>query len=180
MVSGGNRPTPPDDPGLFRLKAEAREGVYGEHRTPYTVASGLLVAAAGGVLIVGATMPWLSIAGQSVAAVREGGPDGAAATWCMAVGAACVVIGVLAALGRRDGRPRFVHWLTLLLAPLTWGLVQYRSDILGNLVFVHNADVRSEGLAAIGPGIRVVYAGIALSVAAPLLSLRQALRALRT
>jgi hypothetical protein len=178
-VSRGDQPTAPEDPRLFRLKREAREGVYGEHRTPFTVASGLLVAAAGGLLIAGAVMPWLSIAGQSVAAVREGGPDGAAATWSTAVGAVFVVIGLLAAVGRRDGRPRFVHWATLLLAPLTWALVEYRSNILGNLVFVHNADLRSEGLAVIGPGIRVVYAGIALSLAAPLLSLRQALRALR-
>ncbi len=58
--------------------------------------------------------------------------------------------------------------------------MRYRSDILGNLVFVHNADLRREGLAAIGPGLDVVYAGIALGVAGPLLSFRQALRALRT
>jgi hypothetical protein len=58
--------------------------------------------------------------------------------------------------------------------------VRYRSDILGNLVFVHNADVRFEGAAALGPGIKVVDAGLALGVAAPLLSLRQAWRMLRS
>jgi hypothetical protein len=169
----------PEDPQLFRLKADVEGGVYGERRTVFTVLSGLLVAAAGGVLITGAALPWVSIGGVSVAAVREGGPDGAAATWCMAVGATCVILGVIAAVGRR-GRPRFVHWLTLLLAPLTWALVNYRSDILGNLVFVHNADLPKEGRAVIGSGINVIYAGIALSVAGPLLSLRQGLRALRT
>lgn len=176
----GSGAAPPEDPNLFRLKAELRAGRFGARRTVFTVASGVLVAAAGGLLIAGAAMPWLSIGGQSVAAVREGGPDGAAATWCMAAGVLCVVIGVFGAIGRRGGRPRFVHWLTLLLAPLTWSLVRYRSDILGNLVFVHNADLSKEGLARVGPGINVVYAGIALSVAAPLLSLRQAWRALRT
>ena len=169
----------PEDPQLFRLKREAREGTFGERRTLFTVLSGLLVASAGGVLIAGAALPWLSIGGVSVSAVREGGPDGAAATWCMAVGTAYVVIGLVSAIGRR-GMPRFVHWLALLLAPVTWALVNYRSDILGNLVFVHNADLAKEGKAVIGPGINVVYAGIALSVLAPLLSLRQALRALRT
>jgi hypothetical protein len=169
----------PEDPQLFRLKQKARRGVSTERRTPFTVLSGVLVAAAGGLLITGAALPWLSIAGESVSAVREGGPDGAAATWCMAVGAAYVILGLISAIGRR-GLPRFVHWITLLLAPLTWALVHYRSDILGNLVFVHNADLRKEGLAVIGRGIDVVYAGIALSVVAPLLSLRQALRALRT
>ena len=176
----GNEATTPEDPNLFRLKAEVGAGNFGDRRTVFTVASGLLVAVAGGVLIVGATMPWLSIGGESVAAVREGGPDGAAATWCMAAGALCVVIGILGAIGRRGHRPRFVHWVALLVAPLTWTLVRYRSDILGNLVFVHNADLRKEGLAVVGPGINVIYAGIALSVAAPLLSLRQAWRALRT
>ena len=169
----------PEDPGLFQLKEDASHGAYGERRTVFTILSGLLVAAAGGVIIAGAAMPWVSIAGQSVAAVREGGPDGAAATFCMAAGAADVVIGVLAAVGRRGGRPRFVHWVALLLAPLTWALVNYRSEILGNLVFVHNADLRQEGLAVLGPGVNVVYAGVALAVAAPVLSLRQAIRALR-
>lgn len=170
----------PEDPKLFRLKASARAGSFGERRTVFTVLSGVLVAAAGGLLIAGAALPWLSIAGLSVAAVREGGPDGAAATWCMAAGVAFIVIGVVGAIGRRDGRPRFIHWLTLLVGTLTYMLVRYRSGILGNLVFVHNADLRAEGLAEIGPGIDVVYAGIALSLAAPLLSLRQALRALRS
>jgi hypothetical protein len=179
MVNGGGGAQAPEDPGLFRLKTQAAEGTLGDRRTVFTVASGVLEMAAGGVLIAGASQPWLSIAGQSVPAVREGGPDGAAATFCMAAGALCVVMGFFAAVGRR-GRPRFVHWLALLLAPLTWALVRYRSDILGNLVFVHNADLRSEGLAVVGPGIDVVYAGIALSIAAPLLSLRQAIRALRT
>lgn len=168
----------PEDPGLFQLKHDVASGSYGARRTVFTILSGLLVAAAGGVLIAGASLPWLSIAGQSVAAVREGGPDGAAATFCMAVGVAYVVIGLLSAIGRR-GRPRFIHWTALLLAPLSWALVRYRSEILGNLVFVHNADLRKEGLAVLGPGVNVVYAGVALGVVAPFLSLRQAWRALR-
>ena len=170
MVTGGDHAAP-EDPRLAHLKEEASEGTVGDRRTVFTEISGLLIA--------GAALPWLSIGGITVAAVREGGPDGAAATWCMAVGVAYIVMGAFAAAGRR-GRPRFVHWLALLIAPLTWALVRYRSDILGNLVFVHNADVRGEGEAVLGPGINVAYAGIALSVAAPLLSLRQALRALRT
>jgi len=169
----------PEDAGLFQLKNDAASGSFGERRTVFTVISGLLVAAAGGVLIAGASLPWLTIAGQSVAAVREGGPDGAAATFCMAAGVAYVIIGLLAAVGRR-GRPRFIHWTALLLAPLTWALVRYRSEILGNLVFVHNADLRKEGLAVLGPGVNVVYAGVALGVVAPFLSLRQAWRALRS
>lgn len=179
MTVGNGTGAAPEDPQLFRLKEELTAGGHGDRRTLFTVISGVLVAGAGVVLIVGAALPWLSIAGESVAAVREGGPDGAAATFCMAAGAAYVVVGLLAAVGRR-GRPRYLHWLTVLVAPLVWALVRYRSDILGNLVFVHNADLRKEGLAEVGPGIDVVYAGIALGVAGPLLSLRQAIRALRT
>jgi len=178
MSGDGGPQSPPEDVQLYRLKDRTRAGTAGGRRTPFTVASGLLVATAGGLLIAGALLPWLVIAGESVAAVREGGPDGAAATWCMAVGVLWVVLGLLTVFWVR--RPRFLHWLTWLLAPLTWGLVQYRSQILGQLVFVHNADLRSEGLATVGAGIRVIYAGIALGVAAPLLSLRQALRVLRT
>jgi hypothetical protein len=169
----------PEDLQLWRLKRNLRAGEPSAHRTPWTVLSGALVAAAGVVLITGASMPWVSIAGLSVAAVREGGPDGAAATFTAVAGAALVVLGVVSAIGRR-GAPRFLHWLTLLLAPLVWILVRYRSDILGNLVFVHNADLRREGIAQVGPGITIVYAGVALALAAPLLSLRQMLRALRT
>ena len=169
----------PDDPGLWRLKDTAREGGLNARRTPFTVLSGLLVAAAGGLLIAGAVLPWVSIAGVSTSALREGGPDGAAATWSVAVGVVWVVIGVIAAVGR-GRRPRFLHWLTWLLAPLTWGLVHYRSAILGQLVFVHNVDLRGEGLAVVGTGIDVVYAGLALGLAAPLLSLRQAWRVLST
>ncbi|HEV7677099.1 MAG TPA: hypothetical protein VGQ42_00860 [Candidatus Dormibacteraeota bacterium] len=169
----------PEDPQLFRLKAGAVAGSLSARRTVWTVLSGLLVAAAGVILIAGALLPWISIAGQSVAAVREGGPDGAAATIVVLVGIVCIVLGVVAAVGRR-GAPRFLHWLTLLLAPIAFALVQYRSDILGKLVFLHNADIHTEGAAVVGPGITVVYAGIALALAAPLLSLRQALRALRT
>src|SRR5258708_2154721 len=168
----------PEDLQLWRLKRKLRAGLLSAHRTPWTVLSGALVAASGVLLVVGVSLPWVSIAGQSVAAVREGGPDGAAATFTAVVGVTLVALGVVSAVGRRGG-PRFLHWLTLLLAPLVWILVRYRSDLLGNLVFVHNADLRQEGLAAVGPGINVVYAGIALAVAAPLLSLRQMLRALR-
>jgi hypothetical protein len=175
----GDDTAAPEDPQLFRLKQRASGGLAGERRTLFTVLSGVLTASAGALLIIGGAMPWLSIGGVSVAAVREGGPDGAAATFCMVVGAGYVVLGLVSAIGRR-GLPRFAHWLTLILAPLIWGLVHYRSGILGNLVFIHNADLREEGLAVVGPGIEVVYAGIALSVVAPLLSLRQALRALRT
>jgi hypothetical protein len=179
-MDGADRPEAgAEDPGLWRLKHEVREGELSARRTTFTVASGVLVSAAGGLLIAGAVLPWLSIAGLSTAAVREGGPDGAAATWCTAVGAVWIMLGLVAAAGRR-GMPRFLHWLTWLLAPLTWGLVHYRSAILGQLVFVHNADLRSEGLAVVGAGIDVVYAGVALGVAAPLLSLRQAWRVLRT
>lgn len=179
MSGDGGPGAPPEDVQLYRLKDRTSEGVFSAQRTPFTVLSGLLVAAAGGVLIAGGLLPWLTIAGESVAAVREGGPDGAAASWSMAVGVVWVILGLVAAISRRR-RPRFLHWLTWLLAPLTWGLVHYRSEILGQLVFVHNADLRSEGLAVVGPGITVLYAGLALGVAAPLLSLRQALRVLRT
>ena len=170
----------PEDPQLWRLKRSWGAGRFGAQRTLFTVLSGTLVACGGAVMIASAFLPWLSIAGLSVIAVREGGPDGAAATWCVAAGIGNVITGVVAAIGHRDGRPRFLHWTSLLLAPLTYALVRYRSDILGNLVFVHNADLRQEGLAEVGPGIAVAYAGIALTAAAPLLSLRQALRALRT
>lgn len=145
----------------------------------WTVLSGALVAAAGVMLIVAALLPWLSIGGLSVAAIREGGPDGAAATFAAAVGVVWIVLGVVSAIGRR-GAPRFLHWLTLLLAPFVLILVRYRSDILGNLVTLHNLDLRSEGLATVGPGIAVVYSAVGLALAAPLLSLRQALRVLRT
>jgi hypothetical protein len=171
-------PGAPEDPQLFRLKADVVTGSLAAHRTVWTVLSGSLVAAAGAVLIFGALLPWVSIAGESVAAVREGGPDGAAATFVVAVGIACIVLGIVSAVGRR-GAPRFLHWLTLLLAPVAFALVRYRSEILGNLVFVHNADIHTEGAAAVGPGIPVVYTGVALALLAPLLSLRQALRVLR-
>jgi hypothetical protein len=179
MPSAERPPPAPEDAQLFRLKHSVREGELSARRTPFTVLSGLLVAAAGGVLIAGATLPWVSIAGVSTAAVREGGPDGAAASWCVAVGAAWIGLGLFGAVGRR-GRPRFIHWLTWLLAPLTWALVNYRSAILGQLVVVHNADLRSEGLAVVGSGIAVIDAAVALGLAAPLLSLRQAWRVLRT
>jgi hypothetical protein len=179
MLSGGPAGAAPEDPQLYRLKRAAGEGTLLSRRTPFTVASGVLVTAAGALLVAGALLPWLSIAGESVAAIREGGPDGAAATWCLAVGAAWLVLGVVGALGRR-GRPRFLHWLTWLLAPLTYLLVHYRSEILGQLVFIHNADLPQEGRAVVESGVAVIYAGIALGVTAPLLSLRQAWRVLRT
>jgi hypothetical protein len=169
----------PEDLQLHRLKRGWRSGELSAHRTVWTVLSGLLVAAAGVLLIVGAFLPWVSIAGVSVSAVREGGPDGAAATFAGAVGVVLVLLGVVSAVGRR-GAPRFLHWLTLLLGPFVFVLVRYRSDILGNLVSVHNIDLRGEGVAEVGPGIPVVYAAIGLALLAPLLSLRQALRVLRT
>jgi len=145
----------------------------------FTVLSGLLVAGAGVVVIFGGIVPWVSIAGQSVAPIREGGPDGAAATAAVAVGGVWVVLGVVSALGRRRG-PRFVHWLTWPLAVAVWALVHYRAQILGQFVYIHNADVHDEAAAGLGNGIGILYAGLALGVAAPLLSLRQAWRALRT
>ena len=145
----------------------------------WTVLSGALVCAAGVLLFVGAFLPWVSIAGISVMPVQEGGPDGAAATFTCLVALGFVAMGIFAARGRRGGAPRFVHFLTFLLAPFVFMLVRYRSDILGNFIFVHNADVHTEGAAAGGPGITVIYAGLALAAAAPLLSLRQALRVLR-
>jgi hypothetical protein len=145
----------------------------------WTVLSGVLVCIAGVVVAVGAFLPWVTIAGVSVMPVQQGGPDGAAATFACVVAVAFLVLGVVAAVGRR-GAPRFLHWLTLLLAPAVLILVRYRSDILGHFIFVHNADVHTEGAASEGPGIAVIYAGLALAVAAPLLSLRQALRVLRT
>jgi hypothetical protein len=169
----------PEDLQLWRLKRGRRSGELSDRRTVWTVLSGSLVAAAGVVMLVGVFLPWVSIGSASVAAVRQGGPEGAAATFAGIVGVAFVGLGVVSAVGRR-GAPRYLHWLTFLMAPMVFILVRYRSDILGNLVTVHNIDQRSEGLAAVGPGIAVVYAGIALSVAAPLLSLRQALRVLRT
>jgi hypothetical protein len=176
--AAGGAPGAPEDPHLFRLKESTVTGSLAAHRTVWTVLSGLLVAGGGVLLIAGAFLPWVSIAGVSVAAVREGGPDGAAATFGAAVGIACIVLGVVSAVGRH-GAPRFLHWLALLIAPLVFFLVRYRSEILGNLVFVHNADIHTEGAAAVGPGIAVVYAGVALALAAPLLSLRQAWRVLR-
>jgi hypothetical protein len=179
MVGSNHGEREPQDVQLHRLKRGWERGELSAHRTVWTVLSGLLVAAAGGMLIAGAFLPWLSIGGISVAAVREGGPDGAAATFAGVVGVGWIVLGVVSAVGRR-GSPRFLHWLTLLLAPFVFALVRYRTDILGNLVTVHNADLRSEGAAEIGPGIAVVYAAVGLGLAAPLLSLRQGLRVLRT
>jgi hypothetical protein len=169
----------PEDLQLHRLKRGWRRGELSARRTLWTVISGCLVSVAGVLLMVGAFLPWVSIGGLSVAAVREGGPDGAAATFAGAVGLVLVLLGVVSAVGR-GGAPRFLHWLTFLLGPFVFVLVRYRSDILGNLVSVHNIDLRGEGVASVGPGIAVVYAAIALAVAAPLLSLRQALRVLRT
>jgi hypothetical protein len=179
VQSGDVGGRPPEDVQLYRLKEGAGGGALSARRTVFTVLSGVLVMCAGVLLIVGAALPWLSIAGVSVAAVREGGPDGAAATICMGVGVAFLLLGFFAAVGRRR-LPRFLHFLGWGLAVITFFVVRYRSDILGNLVFVHNADVRFEGAAALGPGIKVVDAGLALGVAAPLLSLRQAWRMLRS
>ncbi|HXA29528.1 MAG TPA: hypothetical protein VN193_12385 [Candidatus Angelobacter sp.] len=169
----------PEDLQLHRLKRSWRKGELSARLTFWTVASGLLSAAAGGLLVAGALLPWVSIAGVSVMPVQEGGPDGAAATFTLATALALIVLGLLSARGRR-GAPRYLHFLAYLLVPLVFILVRYRSDILGNFVFVHNADIHTEGAAAEGPGITVIYAGLALAIAAPLLSARQALRVLRT
>jgi hypothetical protein len=163
-TEGGGRE--PEDVALSQLKGGWRRGEQSARRTLWTVLSGLLVASAGVLLIVGAFLPWVSIGGVSISAVREGGPDGAAATFACVVGGALIVLGVVSAVGRR-GAPRFLHWLALLLTPIVFILVRYRSDILGNLIFVHNTDQRQEGLAVAGSGINVVYAGFALSLAAP-------------
>jgi hypothetical protein len=179
MESGDRPGAAQEDVRLFRLKHGLGLGELSARRTVFTVLSGVLVMAAGGLLVAGAVVPWLTIAGESVAPIREGGPDGAAATWCAVVGGVCILLGLVAAVGRRRA-PRFLHYLTWLLAPLTYALVQYRAQILGQLVFVHNADLRAEGLAVAGPGIDVIYAGLALGMAAPLLSFRQALRVLRS
>ena len=168
----------PEDLQLRRLKRGWQTGELTAHRTGWTVASGALVAAAGIVMCVGSFVPWVSIAGVSVMPVQEGGPDGAAATFTAFVGVVLVVLGVVSAVGRR-GAPRFVHFLTFLLAPFVFFLVRYRSDILGNFIFVHNADIHTEGAAAEGPGIGLIYAGLGIGILAPLLSLRQALRVLR-
>ena len=169
----------PEDLQLHRLKRGWRKGELSARRTVWTVTSGLLVAAAGALLITGALVPWVSIAGVSVMPVQEGGPDGAAATFTCLVAVALIILGAVSARGRR-GAPRFLHWLVFLLAPIVFILVRYRSDILGTFIFVHNADIHTEGAAVEGPGITVIYAGLALGVVAPLLSLRQALRVLRT
>lgn len=174
--SGGREP---EDLQLHRLKRGWRGGELTARRTVWTVLSGVLVCAAGGLMIAGALVPWVSIAGVSVMPVRQGGPDGAAATFTALIGVVLVGLGVVAAVGRR-GAPRFLHWLTFLLAPIVFILVRYRSDILGNFIFVHNADIHTEGAAVEGSGITVIYAGLALAVTAPLLSVRQALRVLRT
>jgi hypothetical protein len=179
-MDSGDRPgAAPEDVRLFRLKRGLGGGELSARRTLFTVLSGVLVMAAGGLLIAGAVVPWLIIAGESVAPIREGGPDGAAATWCAVVGGVWVLLGLVAAIGRRRA-PRFLHFLTWLLGPLTYALVQYRAHILGQLVFVHNTDLRREGLAVAGAGIHIVYAGLALGVVAPLLSFRQALRVMRS
>ena len=171
----------PEDLQLHRLKRSWQSGELSARRTRWTVASGVLVAAAGVLVIIGSFVPWVSIAGLSVMPVQEGGPDGAAATFAAAVGVSFVALGVVAAIGRRrSGSPRFVHFLVYLLAPLAFALVRYRSDILGNFVFVHNADIHTEGAAAEGPGIFVIYAGLALAAVGPLLSWRQLLLLLRT
>lgn len=168
----------PEDLQLHRLKRSWQSGELSARRTRWTVASGALVAAGGVVIAVGAFVPWVSIAGVSVMPVQEGGPDGAAATFACVVALVFVLLGVVAAVGRR-GAPRFVHFLVYLLAPLVFVLVRYRSDILGNLIFVHNADIHTEGAAAEGTGIFLIYGGLALAVVGPLLSWRQALRVLR-
>lgn len=170
----------PEDLQLHRLKRSWQSGELTARRTRWTIASGVLVAVAGVLVIIGSFVPWVSIAGLSVMPVQEGGPDGAAATFAAAVGVSFVVLGIVAAVGRRSGSPRFVHFLVYLLAPLAFVLVRYRSDILGNFVFVHNADIHTEGAAAEGPGIVVIYAGLALAAFAPLLSWRQLLLLLRT
>ncbi len=61
--------------------------------------SGVLVCAAGGLLIAGALVPWVSIAGVSVMPVWQGGPDGAAATFTAVIGVVLVGLGVVAAVG---------------------------------------------------------------------------------
>jgi len=179
VLGSGRRRREPEDLQLHRLKRSWLHGELTARRTVWTVASALLVVAAGVLLIVGAFLPWVSIAGVSVMPVQEGGPDGAAATFACLVAVTFIVCGVISAVGR-GGAPRFLHWLTLLLAPVVFILLRYRSDILGNFIFVHNADIHTEGAAVEGPGILVIYAGLALSVVAPFLSWRQALRVLRT
>lgn len=179
MVESERPERQPEDLQLHRLKRSWKQGELTAHRTVWTVLSAALVCVAGMVIIVGAFVPWVSIAGLSVMPVQEGGPDGAAATFCCLIALSFVVFGVVSAIGR-GGAPRFLHWLTFLLAPAVFILVRYRSDILGNFIFVHNADIHTEGAAAEGPGIGLIYAGLALSVVAPLLSWRQALRVLRT
>jgi hypothetical protein len=169
----------PEDLQLHRLKRSWRKGELSARRTVWTVISGLLTSTAGALIIAGAMLPWVSIAGVSVMPVRQGGPDGAAATFSAAIGLALVVLGAVSARGQR-GAPRYLHFLAFLLVPMVFVLVRYRSDILGNFVFVHNADIHTEGAAVEGPGITVIYAGLALAIAAPLLSARQALRVLRT
>lgn len=169
----------PEDLQLHRLKRGWQRGELSARRTPWTIASGLLVAVAGVLVAIGSFLPWVSIAGLSVMPVQEGGPDGAAATFACFVAICFVVLGVVSAVGRR-GAPRFLHLLVYLLAPLVFTLVRYRAHILGNFIFVHNADIHTEGAAAEGPGILVIYAGLALAVAAPLLAWRQLLRVLRT
>ena len=169
----------PEDLQLHRLKRSWLAGELTARRTGWTIASGALVIAAGVLVGIGAFLPWVSIAGVSVMPVEEGGPDGAAATFACFAAVCFVVLGVVAAVGRR-GAPRFLHLLVYLLAPLVFILVRYRSDILGNFVFVHNADIHTEGAAAEGPGIFVIYAGLGLGVVAPLLAWRQLIRVLRT
>jgi len=179
VLGSGRHEREPEDLQLHRLKRSWARGDLSAQRTVWTVLSALLVSAAGVVLVVGAFVPWISIAGQSVMPVQEGGPDGAAATFCCLVALVFVVLGVVSAIGRR-GAPRFLHWLTWLLAPAVFILVRYRAGILGNFVFVHNADIHYEGAAVEGPGIGLIYIGLLLGVLAPLLSWRQALRVLRT
>jgi len=169
----------PEDLQLHRLKRGWQTGELTARRTRWTIASGVLVVAAGVLVGIGSFLPWVSIAGISVMPVQEGGPDGAAATFACFVAVCFVVLGVISAVGRR-GAPRFLHLLVYLLAPIVFILVRYRSDILGNFIFVHNADIHTEGAATEGPGIFVIYAGLGLAVAAPLLAWRQLLRVLRS
>jgi hypothetical protein len=169
----------PEDLQLHRLKRGWQRGELTARRTRWTIASGALVVAGGVLVAIGSFLPWVSIAGLSVMPVQEGGPDGAAATFACFVALCLVVLGAISAVGRR-GAPRFVHLLVYLLAPMVFILVRYRSDILGNFIFVHNADIHNEGAATEGPGILVIYAGLAVGVVAPLLSWRQLLRVLRS
>jgi hypothetical protein len=130
------------------------------------------------VIIAGSLMPWFYQEGVSIAAIRQGDRNGALASIAAVYAVLMIAAGLFALLSVRQ-RPRFFHMWSLAVAPLLVGWLVQQYHTLDEELRVYRVTFQPTATTDTGPGIIVVIAGIAITVAGALLSMRQGLRALR-